>query len=248
MEFQHQWLKEPNANSKIWRYMDFTKFVSLLDKSSLFFVRADKLGDPFEGSHPKRAVKLRETIIPEEFKTKEELFKGWAEWTQTWLKYTVISCWHLNEQESAAMWKLYLKSDEGIAIQSTFSRLSNSIHPKRRKAIHIYKVKYIDYEKGMAPVNYHPIIPFFCKRKSFAHERELRAVRQTILPPEGLSKVKPIQHGGKYIKVNLDLLIERIYLAPSSPTWLFELVKSVERKYGLNKEICQSSLDKAPLY
>ena len=30
--------------------MDFTKFVSLLDKRALFFAGADTLGDPFEGS------------------------------------------------------------------------------------------------------------------------------------------------------------------------------------------------------
>jgi hypothetical protein len=42
-------LKPANENAKIWRYMDFTKFVSLLEKKALFFCRADKLGDPFEG-------------------------------------------------------------------------------------------------------------------------------------------------------------------------------------------------------
>ena len=31
--------------------MDFTKFVSLLDKSALFFARADRLDDPFEGAY-----------------------------------------------------------------------------------------------------------------------------------------------------------------------------------------------------
>jgi hypothetical protein len=42
----------PSNNSKIWRYLDFTKFIDLLDKSSLFFCRLDKLGDPFEGVCP----------------------------------------------------------------------------------------------------------------------------------------------------------------------------------------------------
>jgi hypothetical protein len=38
----------------IWRYMDFTKFVSLLDRSALFFARADKFKDQFEGSWTKK--------------------------------------------------------------------------------------------------------------------------------------------------------------------------------------------------
>ena len=48
-----------DENAKIWRYMDFTKFVNLLDTSKLFFPRADKLGDPFEGSFPRGNVMLR---------------------------------------------------------------------------------------------------------------------------------------------------------------------------------------------
>ena len=38
-----------------------------------------------------------------------------------------INCWHMNDFESEAMWKLYLKSNEGIAIQSTYQRLIDSL-------------------------------------------------------------------------------------------------------------------------
>ena len=40
----------PPIETKLWRYMDFAKFVSLLESRALFFVRADKLDDPFEGA------------------------------------------------------------------------------------------------------------------------------------------------------------------------------------------------------
>ena len=42
-----------DLDTKIWRYMDFTKFVSLLETRSLFFVRADSFTDPFEGTWPR---------------------------------------------------------------------------------------------------------------------------------------------------------------------------------------------------
>ena len=51
--------KPDNENAKIWRYLDFTKFVSMLEKKALFFVRADKLGDQFEGSFSKANLELR---------------------------------------------------------------------------------------------------------------------------------------------------------------------------------------------
>lgn len=43
---------------------------------------------------------------------------------QDWM---YISCWHMNEYESAAMWKLYAKSSDAIAIQTTFQKLCESI-------------------------------------------------------------------------------------------------------------------------
>ena len=38
------------AGATLWRYMSFAKFVALLDRESLFFSRADRLEDNFEGS------------------------------------------------------------------------------------------------------------------------------------------------------------------------------------------------------
>lgn len=34
----------------LWRYMDFEKFISLLEERAPYFARADKLGDKFEGA------------------------------------------------------------------------------------------------------------------------------------------------------------------------------------------------------
>ena len=42
--------KIPPRNQVLWRYLDFTKFVALLDTKALFFARIDKLEDRFEGT------------------------------------------------------------------------------------------------------------------------------------------------------------------------------------------------------
>ena len=47
----HPAFTPPPDDAILWRYMDFPKFVSFLESSSLFFARADQLGDPFEGSY-----------------------------------------------------------------------------------------------------------------------------------------------------------------------------------------------------
>ena len=40
----------PASDAKLWRYMDFTKFVAMLNNKALYFCRLDHLGDPFEGA------------------------------------------------------------------------------------------------------------------------------------------------------------------------------------------------------
>ena len=48
-------LEYPDS-TKIWRYMDFTKFVNLLYTESLFFCRVDRLEDKWEGTFPKKMI------------------------------------------------------------------------------------------------------------------------------------------------------------------------------------------------
>jgi hypothetical protein len=70
---EHQVFEKPtDENTRIWRYLDFTKFVSLLDRQALFFTRVDKLGDAFEGSSSKADILLR---INRENKLKQQLPK-----------------------------------------------------------------------------------------------------------------------------------------------------------------------------
>jgi hypothetical protein len=242
---QHSVFKSPqNLNAKIWRFMDFTKFVSLLDKSALFFTRADKLGDPFEGSFSRANIKLRPEIYKE---IPQGGLQQMSQFRSKVIKFTLVNCWHLNEYESAAMWKLYLSSKEGIAIRSTFSRLKECFRDDKYD-IFIGEVKYIDYEQDWLPER-NSLEPFIHKRKSFEHEQELRAVVQDIPLIDGnLDLSIPPQDDGIYIKVDLDVLIESIYMAPTTPTWLFDLVKSVSKQYKIDKEITQSSLDEKPVY
>lgn len=162
--------------------------------------------------------------------------------------YTIINCWHLNEYESAAMWKLYLKSNEGIAVRSTFNRLKVSFEAEKQD-IFIGKVRYIDYEKDWLPEG-NLLYPFVHKRKSFAYEQELRAIIQEFRYKENgdFDWSKTPFDEGIYVQVDLETLIDKIYLAPTSPKWLFELVKAVTRIYKLDKEVLQSALDDVPVY
>src|SRR5260370_12833133 len=89
-------------------------------------------------------------------------------------RYMEKNCRPVNPYESTAMWRLYLKSNEGISIQSSYNRLIQSIVPSE-EVIYVGTVKYIDYDKDR--ISEKSIFsPFMYKRISFAHETELRAV------------------------------------------------------------------------
>ncbi len=52
-----QGYKSPSdPDIKIWRYIDFTKFISMIHGSRLHFARLDSLGDPFEGAAPRKVL------------------------------------------------------------------------------------------------------------------------------------------------------------------------------------------------
>jgi len=232
----HAFTPPENEQAKIWRYMDFIEFVSLLDKKALFFARVDKLGDPFECSYTK-ATRLTSVIH------KGVYFRLFA---KNLVIHTAINSWHINEYESAAMWKLYLQNNEGIAVQSTFNRLKNSFLGE--KEIRIGKVQYIDYETAIIQDD-NFFYAFLNKRKSFEHERELRAIVSVTPTAEGITDFsKPTIDNGIYIPVNLDSLIENIYVAPTCPKWINELIISITNKYELNTDVLQSKLDEKPIY
>lgn len=245
--------KPHNENVKIWRYMDFTKFVSILDKRALFFARADKLPDPFEGSYSKANIEIRPKLykdIPE-----FDIFqKSIQDFSKDVRKYVIINSWHMNDCESAAMWRLYLKSDEGVAIQSTFKRLTRSFDNHLADNIYIGKVKYIDYEAEWLPEG-NLFYPFLHKRKSFEHEQELRAIilriPSTQVPSATARQIdltREIFDLGAYVDVDTETLVENVFVSPTALGWFKDLVKSVMNKYDFRKPVKQSSLAEGPVY
>jgi hypothetical protein len=238
----------PNPDVKIWRYMDFTKYVSLLDTSSLYFARSDKLGDPFEGSTPRANLRLRPEIYAGIAPDTTQQLSAFAEWVRQW---TYINSWHMNEHESAAMWRLYAQTNEAIAIQSTYTRLYDCLPPN----VHVGQVRYIDFDAEWMDEG-NTFYPYIHKQRSFEHERELRAVIQEDLPTttnpntgEAMIHGVPNPEAGRTVEVSLDRLLEAVYVSPTTPIWFYDLVRAVTTKYGLlDKPVKRSILDEDPVY
>jgi hypothetical protein len=250
-EFHPVFIQPTDETERVWRYVDFTKFVSLLESKSLYFTRADKFEDPFEGSYPRINVEARNAIPAGLLAS---AVAGWTEMTERtaqsnrmWPKYTAINCWHLNNHESAAMWKLYIKSNEGVAIQSSYRKLRECFG-KVEEVVNLGLVRYIDYDND-AIEHGNILTAFTCKRKSFEHEREVRALisRWPIFNNKLDFSRDTLKHGAA-VAVDVDMLVEHVYIAPDAPDWFASLVESVIAVYGKGFPVVRSKLADRPLY
>lgn len=240
-----------DENQIIWRYIDFIKFVDLLSTKELFFTRIDKFDDPYEGSNTIATINSRDEWFDMKVKlgefsqesaksTKEILIKNYVEQR----KKMAVNCWHMNDYESDAMWKLYSNKNAGIAIKSTYFKLKESFN-KSNITIYIGKVNYVDYKKDITKWG-NGFIPILLKSISFKHEYELRAVIWSL--GENNDKYCDPINNGIRIKVDIDVLIEEIYLAPNTQDWIKALIRDVMKKYKLDKPIKSSFFDGKPVY
>lgn len=245
----------------LWRYMDFTKFMSVLDSQALFFCRTDLLGDPWEGSltrveaEDRKAMEAGNGPLRLHGTTQAKILSE--------VTNAIVSCWHMNEVESMAMWRLYLTGTEGVAIRSTYQRLAdcfpqydgtwkgrNEDQTEKELLIHIGVVNYIDYESPG------PAAGRAClrKRKSFEHEREIRAVAMDTTwgsSPAFDAEGRPLtrfEAGGDYVPVDLSTLVESIYVSPEAAQWFVDLVASAVGRFGLNCPVRQSDLARDPVF
>ncbi len=113
----------------------------------------------------------------------------------------LANCWHMNERESAAMWKLYAEGDK-VRIQSIYRKLLDALP----KDVGMGIVTYIDFEEEPIPEG-NVLANFMHKRKSFEHEREARVLRW-------LSSEETPPPVGQWQSVNLQELVEHIFVAP----------------------------------
>ena len=239
----------PNdVDTPVWRYMDFTKLVALLSQKSLYFCRIDLLGDPYEGVMPaseqfrqflNTAAGLQYPGGPDKF---SDLIIGTLKQNQ---KRGYVNCWHLSAVESAAMWRLYAKSDEAVAIKSTYRKLDAALPPSVKLGV----VNYIDFKNVQLTMPVKPVEWYMFKRKSFQHEREVRALIYLQPPARALNQLDTTPTAeGMHMVVNLNDLIEEVYVAPSSPKWFFNLVCETLRHFGVRCPCIESDLAKTPVW
>lgn len=158
----------------------------------------------------------------------------------------LINCWHKNENESFAMWKIYTQDRHpSIAIQSSVGRLKASLSISSER-VWIGEVNYVDFTEW-EPENRtfnvglpNTLLTFFLKWNYFKYEHEIRAIIDKAYKKHGSEK-------GIHVEVDLNQLIECVYLSSLATPQDEESVRKMLAQYGYSFPIKKSDLG-IPLY
>jgi hypothetical protein len=194
-------VRAPTRSSALWRYTNLPKFLALLQSKALYFFNLELMAraDPFEGTLPPSRFQHRQwsTIDDVPSHVKEKLpsflvrgendlriafdkFKGLAELrirqAYAYRRSYFINCWHLSAFESSAMWDIYSRRNEGIAIVSSEERIDAAL-ALCPDDVFGGQVHYEDYSSNDFVIEDDNMFrPVLCKRMSFSYESEYRLV------------------------------------------------------------------------
>ena len=109
--------------------MSYARFVWMLQKKFLWMSRADLLSDSWEitlAGDQLQHVLATAPISPLGAPPKEPIQERAERIIKLWRQKTYVNCWSRQEHESHALWRIYCPTSEGVAIQTTLSRLIGS--------------------------------------------------------------------------------------------------------------------------
>lgn len=216
----------PDSQQILWRYMDLAKFAALLQKGSLFFPSLNHLSsdDPWEGLPSRLNFEFPEmsnnatllSLAKNSYSDEKEHF--------------YVHCWHMNDGESDAQWKIYGNNICSLAIVSHYKQICDAITDVR--SIYGGAISYyLPHEVTSGIVVQQPLV----KRKAYEHEKEFRLVYwdRPISEPK---------NEGIEVQIDIRNLIERIVISPRAPRWFEHVVTRLIQDYGVHAPVSQSDL------
>ena len=236
---------EPEANSILWRYMSFAKFCSLLDRKALFFSLVGDMEDRYEGFiYPPKPREYGDRLQQAESRS-HDLLSAIA-------RTALVSCWTESDHESSLMWEAYAGA-EGVLVRTSFQNLQESIRSVAELPVTFGQVEYVDYRTEVPRFG---SAPLFHKRMEYRGEDEVRAILPG--PPWDVSVQQGVpethipldsdvaEQRGRYIPVDLEILVQEIVLPPHAAPWFAQVVKSVMDDSPVRSRVTRSSIESPP--
>lgn len=237
---------EPKETKPIWRYRSFEQLCELLSSESLWFSHVSGFDDPYEAVFS--GDSKHEIALLDAFTNDGRPFTGGGMTKGRQHAISYASCWHVNDDESAALWNQYGGEQNAVAIKSSPEYLKEALDTTGHYMMY-GEVEYVNLKEK--PIPNDPEYPVFFKRDDFEYEDEYRAVLldysrlATLMAnwPDIVEKyeefvgdasqlsVVDLMKPGYSLKINLDVLIDAIYVDPTASRRFYKAVKSVVSKY-----------------
>ena len=231
-----------NGNQRLWRYMNLPKFMEMIENNNLFFTRADKFEDKYEGAF---TSKLKQRI-EDSFRI-NKIDSTFDEFKTKLRESVFINCWHKGVHDSMAMWKIYGDPTSGVAITTWVKRLEDILKKHnyyQNSETYIYDVKYINHWDNPT-IDIKPYSRIFShKLKAYSYENEIRAVVDTF---HHTYKERPLAADGLKINIDVEKMIRSIVIAPNAPEWFFVLIQDIVKRYKIKIPVRRSKLSFEPL-
>ena len=213
--------------------MGLDKFFDLLRKRRLVFNRADNFTD-------KNELVMHSLHQPGVSASEEKKWNSFRTKCLELKESTFVSSWSAQKNESFGLWKVYLGGNNpGVAIKTNYHDLTNSL---RNKDCQIFSGK-VQYHDSRNPSSLDYIYKLnddqliTTKYAGYEYEHEVRLFLRLDNPSESSKKVVGIA-------VDLDTLIQEIYLSPWIASWFQdtfrEIVENLEP--SLSRKIVESRI------
>lgn len=247
----HRFVREPaDPDAALWRYGDLWKLEALLGTGRLYFTRANRAGDPLEGSYTVANIdSYRQIMVQLHGQYGQQLVDKLPAWNRAMTGWIYLSCWFMQPHESQAMWDGFGKGPaaERVAFRTTIGGLKGSIVDQ--KEIHLGEIRYIDFatqrfERG------HALPPFLHKAMHLDSEHEVRAIYAHPLPVRYLVDDPPLTSGPEGVEIAVDLaqLLQEVVVAPGASVEFRARVQNLTDGAGLHLGVRHSAIDNPPLY
>lgn len=200
----------------IWRFMKMQTFTRFIESGSLYFCRADLLGDENEGLPVEDYVR----------RVLASLGPGHTfEYTWETLKQerqgSFISCWTLDE--SLHMWEKF--APQGVAIKSSCGLLKAALDAILARTM-VGQVRYSLNHEGFNILRF-----VTTKRPEFFREKEVRAFVWDLEK----SPRNPYPHDmpdGLPYAVDVIALVQTVILSPHAPPTVLDEIQELLQKHG----------------
>lgn len=251
MYVAHPFLKQPPDNARLWRYMKPTIFLSTLLSRSLHFARLDSVEDPFESVPPPTVLEAarRERDPNAEAARRLDTWKRMISLCRTSL---CASCWHVDDEESEAMWKLYGRFEDGLIVTTLKSIKAAFGNHEVTGGLVDYSGR--EFEAGTTEESLLQWATI--KRPSYRHENELRllvrrepnrGVEQESRPRHPADNARPLgDEAGVPLAIDPEVLIEDVVLSPRMERWQMEFFRGLLDLLGFERPVHASSLLTSP--